>query len=150
VKRRVYIETTVISYLTAHPSRDLIRAAHQQITSEWWAERAAFELFASDAVLAEARMGDPDAAARRLAAIDGVTVLAATDDARELAEALLAASAMPAKAAVDCGSRRHRRSKRHGVPSHVELCPHRERVDAATDRGCLPRQGLRASDHLYA
>jgi len=101
VKRRVYIETTVISYLTALPTRDLVRAAHQQITSEWWAEREAFELFVSDAVLAEVRMGDPAAAARRLAAIDGVTILAATDDARALAEALLAASAMPAKAAVD-------------------------------------------------
>lgn len=32
----VYIETTVVSYLTARPSRDLIVAAHQQITHDWW------------------------------------------------------------------------------------------------------------------
>jgi hypothetical protein len=101
MKPRVYIETSVLSYLTALPTRDLVRAAHQQITTEWWAARAEFELFVSDAVLAEARMGDAEAAARRLAAADGLQVLAATDAAEEIAEALLSAAAMPRKAAID-------------------------------------------------
>lgn len=101
MKRRVYIETTVVSYLTALPTRDLVRAAHQQLTVEWWAGRDGFELFISDAVLAEARAGDPTAAARRLAALAGVPVLAATDDALALARALLTAAAMPPKAAID-------------------------------------------------
>lgn len=101
MKRRVYIETTVVSYLTALPTRDLVRAAHQQLTVEWWTGRDGFELFISDAVLAEARAGDPTAAARRLAALEGIPVLAATDDARALASALLSAAAMPPKAAVD-------------------------------------------------
>ena len=45
MKPRVYVETSVLSYLTALPSRDLVRAAHQQITIEWWAIRERFELF---------------------------------------------------------------------------------------------------------
>lgn len=101
MKPRVYIETTVLSYLTALPSRDLVRAAHQQVTVEWWSAREGFELFVSDAVLAEARVGDPAAAARRLAAAQSLSVLAATGDAQHLADALLAAATMPRKAAID-------------------------------------------------
>lgn len=98
---RVYLETTVLSYLTALPSRDLVRAAHQQITSEWWASRDAFELFVSDAVLEEMRLGDEEAAKRRLSAAHGIAVLATTPDAQALARALLRDVALPAKAAID-------------------------------------------------
>lgn len=49
MRPRVYVETSVLSYLTALPTRDLVRAAHQQITTEWWAARDAFELFLSAA-----------------------------------------------------------------------------------------------------
>src|SRR5438874_376292 len=46
MKPRVYLETTIPSYLTAWPSRDLVRAAHQQITREWWDQRRTqFEVF---------------------------------------------------------------------------------------------------------
>ena len=71
MKPRVYIETTVISYLTALPSRDLVLAAHQQLTSEWWQSRERFDLFVSEAVLQEAAGGDSVAAARRTAASGG-------------------------------------------------------------------------------
>ncbi len=101
MKPRVYVETTVLSYLTALPSRDLVRAAHQQITVEWWARREQFELFISEAVLAEIQKGDPAAAARRLAAAEGLPVLSATTQAQALAAALLRGAAMPAKAALD-------------------------------------------------
>jgi len=101
MKPSVYLETSVISYLTARPSRDLIRTAHQRLTQEWWAKRDRFELFVSDAVLAEAGRGDPDAARRRLAAANGLPALAATAEAQALATALLKAAAMPAKAAID-------------------------------------------------
>ena len=51
-KPRVYLETTIISYLTARPSRDLIVAANQQITQDWWEmRRASFDLFVSEAVV---------------------------------------------------------------------------------------------------
>ena len=45
VNPKVYIETSVVSYLTAWPSRDLVRAAHQQVTRDWWATRRSFDLF---------------------------------------------------------------------------------------------------------
>lgn len=101
MKPRVYVETSVLSYLTALPSRDLVRAAHQQITIEWWAIRERFELFVSEAVLAEAHKGDPVAAARRIAAAEGLQVLSATAEAQRVAGALLRAAAMPKKAAID-------------------------------------------------
>jgi len=101
VKPRVYIETSVLGYLTSSPSRDIIVAARQQITVEWWSTHDQFELLVSDAVLAEAAQGDPAAAARRLAAAAGLAIVAATESAESLASALLDAAAMPAKAAID-------------------------------------------------
>jgi len=81
----VYLETTIASYLAAHPSRDLIMAAHQQITHDWWLRaRDRFDLYISDAVLNEIRGGDPDAAARRLAIVNGLPVLQLNDDVRKL------------------------------------------------------------------
>ena len=69
MRSRVYVETTVPSYLAAWPSRDLVRAAHQQITREWWANRDAFELYSSRLVVQECQAGDPQAAADRLEAL---------------------------------------------------------------------------------
>lgn len=101
MKPRVYIETTVPSYLTAWPSRDLIRAAHQQVTREWWDRRAAFELFVSRLVLVECQAGDPEAAAARLAALDGMPLLEQSDDATALTEALLRGVPLPQRASAD-------------------------------------------------
>ena len=65
---RVYVETTVVSYLTARPSVNPVVAGHQQTTHEWWGRsRAGFELFTSQLVLDEAGGGDPEAALERLA-----------------------------------------------------------------------------------
>ena len=100
-KPRVYVETSVLSYLTASPSRDLVQTAHQQITIEWWSRRDLFELVVSDAVLAEAGRGDPAAANRRIAAAEDLAVLAVTNEAQFLARQLLAAAVMPPKAAID-------------------------------------------------
>jgi hypothetical protein len=66
MKSRVDIETSIVSYLTALPSRDIVQAAHQQITRDWWAVHQQFELFTSQVVLDEAMQRHPDAAARRL------------------------------------------------------------------------------------
>lgn len=101
MKSRVYLETSVVSYLTALPSRDVVRAGHQQSTLEWWAARDAFELFVSEVVLTEARMGDAAAAGRRLAALDGLPALVAVAEAHALAAVLLSAAVMPRSAAID-------------------------------------------------
>ncbi len=101
MKPRVYIETSILGYLTARPSRDLVQAAHQQITIEWWTRRDRFDLVVSEAVLAEASRGDPAAAARRIAAAEGLPALSATIEAQTVARKLLEAAAMPRKAAID-------------------------------------------------
>lgn len=97
----VYVETTIPSYLTAWPSRDLVRAGEQQVTRDWWDRRCDFELRVSSLVLLECSAGDADAATLRLAALEGVSVLAQTAEAEELAEALLREVPLPAKAGAD-------------------------------------------------
>ncbi|HKI36422.1 MAG TPA: type II toxin-antitoxin system VapC family toxin [Gemmataceae bacterium] len=100
--QRVYIETTFVSYLTARPSRDLVMAAHQQITHEWWdTRRASYELCVSQLVLDEAAAGDAQAAQERLLVLRPMLVLETKADALELAKELLQAGALPAKAADD-------------------------------------------------
>ena len=97
-----YVETSVIGYLTAWPSRDVVVAAYQQVTREWWQDaRDRFELVASELVVTEAAAGDPDAANSRLAALESVTLLEATDGAAELAQRLLELEAVPHNAADD-------------------------------------------------
>src|SRR3954471_14096591 len=130
VKPRVYIETSVLSYLTNWRSRDLVQAAHQEVTIEWWAGRDRFELFVSDAVLAEAGRGDPAAARSRLAAAEGLPALTATPQAQALATALLRAAAMPAKAAVDAAHVAIATVSRDELPSHMELHAYRQRCHA--------------------
>jgi hypothetical protein len=99
---RVYIETTVVSYLTARPNRDVVIAGHQQVTHEWWdTRRADYELCVSQLVLGEAGAGDAQASQERLAVLRSMTVLETTAAALELAKALLQAGALPAKAADD-------------------------------------------------
>jgi hypothetical protein len=102
VKARLYLETTVPSYLTARPSRDLIRASHQQITREWWERRRDdFEVFISQLVLDEAAAGDSVAASERLAVLADLPLLDLTEEVGSLAAALVASLALPAKAATD-------------------------------------------------
>src|SRR5216683_257739 len=102
MKPKVYLETTIVSYLTARPSRDLITAAHQQITQQWWqTQRARFDLFVAPPVLQEAQAGDPDAAARRVAVLQTIPLLMLSEEAAGLAQALIAPGPLPANAVVD-------------------------------------------------
>jgi hypothetical protein len=65
---RIYIETTIVSYLTGRPSRDVVIAGHQQSTHEWWdTRRTSYELCTSELVFVEAASGDPQAAHDRIA-----------------------------------------------------------------------------------
>ena len=101
-KPTVYIENSVISYLTARPRRDLVTAAWQQVTRDWWERRRQdFELYTSELGLAEASGGDPDAARERLKALEGIPTLPITEAAERLAQALLQAKAVPEKAKAD-------------------------------------------------
>lgn len=102
MKARLYLETTIPSYLTSRPSRDLIIAGHQQITREWWeGRRAAFQLYISRLVVDEASAGDPVAAHQRLKALHDVPLLDITPEVAELASSILASGKVPRKAATD-------------------------------------------------
>ena len=101
MKRKVYLETSVISYLAARPSKSIIGAAHQQITTAWWDKRSDYDLFVSELVLRECAPGDPDAAAKRLEIVKTIPLLVATEEAYQLAEALLKEGIIPVKAAED-------------------------------------------------
>jgi len=101
MKPKVYLETTVISYLTGSPSRDLIVAAHQQITREWWQGRKRFDLYVSQVVVQEAGGGDPQAASSRLKTLERVSILKLTPESRDLAKKLLTQGPIPQNAALD-------------------------------------------------
>lgn len=101
MKPKVYLETTIASYLTAWSSRDLIKVAHQQITREWWQERRRFALYISQLVLREASGGDPEAAKLRIEALNDIPVLALTLEASELAQQLVRHGPLPEKAIAD-------------------------------------------------
>lgn len=101
-KARVYVETSMISYLTARLSRDLITAAHQQITHEWWENHAPlYDLFISQLVIQESRAGDAQAVERRLQVLNGLPLLAMQESTRALARLLIEQKSLPAKAVED-------------------------------------------------
>ena len=100
-KPKVYLETSIPSYLTAWPSRDLIKAANQQITHEWWQLREKFELYISQIVIQEASSGNENAAFRRLDVLKNVSVLDVSEDSQNLAKELLYQNSMPKKAVID-------------------------------------------------
>ena len=101
-KPAIYVETSVVSYLVARPSRDLIVAAHQQLTVEWWRnQRQEYDLFISQIVIDEARSGDPEMAAKRMAAIEDLSLLEINEAVTHLADALVKSRAIPENAAAD-------------------------------------------------
>jgi predicted nucleic acid-binding protein len=100
--KTVYVETSIVSYLAGRASRDLLIAACQQVTREWWQDqRERYELYTSQLVLAEAAAGDPESAKRRLAYLEGIPELLVTTEVRDLARALVTQRAFPPKAEAD-------------------------------------------------
>jgi hypothetical protein len=98
----LYIETSIISYLAANPSRDLITAAHQQTTHTWWRERRQdFNLYVSQVVLDEAAAGDPEVAKRRMELLKGVPLLDPIPEAADLTTALIGRLNLPTRAGAD-------------------------------------------------
>jgi hypothetical protein len=98
----VYLETTIPSYLTAWRSPDLVMAARQQLTREWWdTRRSDFDLYISQLVIDEASAGDPSAAARRLEVLEAITLLEFGDDANALSKLLVRELSLPPRAESD-------------------------------------------------
>ena len=107
---RLYVETSVVSYLTNRPALDVITAGHQATTWQWWeTQRKYFELVISQFVVDECAAGDPIAASKRIATIEGLALLdASRPEVESLAGGLIAAGALPAKAYIDA--------------SHIAVC----------------------------
>ena len=101
-KPRLYLETTIPSYLTAWTSRDPEIAADQQTTKDWWQNRRQeFEVYISEFVWKECSGGDSAAAKERLTVLEGVPLLDELPEIDELAAAFMSSGALPERAATD-------------------------------------------------
>ena len=145
----MYVETSVVSYLTAWPSRDVVTLGNQVATREWWREAAnRFELVVSSLVIEESSVGDPEAARARLAALESVRVIRVGDDAVALGRVLVDAHAFPAEAGADAVHAAI--AALNGVDYLVTW------NEASRESGCggphragVPGCGSRAAGHLY-
>lgn len=98
----VYIETSIVSYLAARPSRDVITLARQEVTRDWWEmRRPRHSLVTSDVTVGEAGQGNEEAARKRIALLRGIQRVEITSEAEDLATALIENGPLPKKAAVD-------------------------------------------------
>jgi hypothetical protein len=101
---RIYIESTIPSYLVARPARDLLQAARQQTSNDWWElKRHQHELFTSQIVLDEISAGENEMAKQRLEVLAGIPVLGANDQAENLTLEILGSGLLPTTADRDAG-----------------------------------------------
>jgi hypothetical protein len=99
---KVYLETTIPSYLVARPSRNLQLASAQEATKLWWNDhRHRFHLFVSHVVLREVSRGDAQFAAERINVLKNAAMLSIVPEAEDLARRLIANSIIPANAEND-------------------------------------------------
>jgi len=102
MKERVYLETTVVSYYTSRPSNNIIVLAKQRITDQWWPQALnRFDIFISEAVIEEAADGDPEAAARRLEALETFELLDIDDEVQRVYDLYIERLQIPQKALRD-------------------------------------------------
>ena len=99
----VYIETSIVGYLTARSRDAVIFQARQELTRDWWQNRRLeYELVISQLVLDEAARGDDEAAVERLRLLAGIPVLHRADPRIDaVADELLVAQLLPEKARSD-------------------------------------------------
>lgn len=102
MKPAVYLETSVVGYFTARPSRDIVTAARQSLTREWWEEtKERFDVYISVLVVEEAKVGNPEAAQMRQQAIAGLPIIEINEAAERLAKRLLTRKLIPEGSAED-------------------------------------------------
>ena len=103
-KPTIYVETTIPSFLTARPSGDLVTAARQLVTRQWWEQnRSQYRVFISQYVQDEAGRGDAEAAQKRIDLLQGLEILDVDAEVIRLGQLIVAAGIIPAKAATDAG-----------------------------------------------
>lgn len=128
--KTVYVEASILSYLTARPSRDLLAAARRMITRDWWdGQRARFEVFISPLVEQEARRGDAEAAQRRGDSLRGLAVLEVVEAAYDLAAALITERALQPSAEDDATHIALAAVHGYRLPADLEMPSPRQRRD---------------------
>ena len=101
-KKKVYLETSVISYLTARPSLDIVKLAKQELTRQWWEKnRTAYDFYVSKPVLSEIQRGDAEAARQRADFVTGLPLLEVSEATISLFNWFLSARILPPKANLD-------------------------------------------------
>ena len=140
----VFIETTIPSYYVAKRSRDIVQAARQELTIEWWDKhRSRYEVLSSQIVLDEAARGDSAMAKKRLHMLAKVPLLVITDAVVRIAEELIKDGVVPERAGDD--SFHIACAGVHGVDflltwncKHIANPHNRHRI-----RGCFARHGVK-------
>lgn len=98
MKESIYLETTVVSYYTSRPSRDIIVLAHQEITRQWWPNAMKrYNVFISEIVVEEASFGDTEAAKRRLEELKDFPHLELNNKIEEIAQVYMDKLDIPEK-----------------------------------------------------
>jgi hypothetical protein len=98
----VYLETSVISYLAARPSRDILVASRQALPAQWWeTRREVFDLVTSQTVIEEAQAGDSQLASRRMSLLADVSLVPVSEASIRLAEALMRRMSLPSHVSAD-------------------------------------------------
>jgi predicted nucleic acid-binding protein len=102
MRPKVYVETSILSYLAARASRDPVTAGRQVITRRWWeTEREKYSLVVSEAVEAECERGDPEMVKRRQDLLEGLSLFPVDERILEVARLLVVPSGLPEKAGTD-------------------------------------------------
>ncbi|MBF0100987.1 MAG: type II toxin-antitoxin system VapC family toxin [Desulfobacterales bacterium] len=102
MKKTVYIETSIVSYLTARPSSNLLAAAWQKITIDWWdTQQNRFCLYTSDIVIEEAGKGNPKASELRISILSEIPILEITDSVLAFSKLIIKKGVLPQKAIDD-------------------------------------------------
>jgi len=102
MKKTIYLETTVVSYYTSKPTRDIIALAHQEVTRQWWPKAVErYDVYISEIVVEEAGLGDPEAARRRLNELEGFPHLELNDKVEEMAKVYIEKLEIPEKSLRD-------------------------------------------------
>lgn len=98
----VFIETTIPSYYVARPSRNLVQAARQQLTIEWWDyHRRKFRLFTNQSVINEISRGDKKMAHARKLLLGDIPLVDLNDSVATAAQRLIDNGLIPQKASED-------------------------------------------------
>ena len=151
MKPKVYLETSILSYLAARPSRDAVTSARQWITKRWWeTEREKYSLLVSAAVEAECDRGDPRMVDRRRQLLKEVSLFSINETILGVAKLLIAPGAIPVERRPGCSAHRGSSRGTMRVSPYVEFSSHRQRSHSSASRSDPEESWLHKNDNLHS